>query len=178
MYSAYNGYSNPAEQAYGRQQFLTKTYGTMALGLLITFATAWAVARFFPGIAYNTFVVFALLIAELAIVWSFSRKVQTASYQTVMGMFIFYAALTGVTFSAVFLCFDMNSIFLCFLMSAAAFGIMALRRGCGRFLGPKTTLFALCNELLKLPSLYINFKCRFKSIFHNCDCTSGVDVFS
>lgn len=126
MYGAYNGYSNPAEQDYGRQQFLTKTYGTMALGLLITFVTAWVVARFFPGIAYNTFVVFGLLIVELAIVWSFSRRVQTASYQTVIGMFVFYAALTGVTFSAVFLRFDMNSIFLCFLMSAAAFGIMAL----------------------------------------------------
>jgi FtsH-binding integral membrane protein len=114
------------ELAEGRAQFFTKTYGIMAVGLLITFAVAMAVAQFLPQVAYNTGIVLAVCVAELATVWILSARLQRASYGEALGMFLFYSMLTGVTFSSIFLLFDIKSISVCFLASAGAFGAMAI----------------------------------------------------
>ena len=114
------------EIAEGRKEFLTKTYGIMAVGLLITFAISMLIARYMPWVAYNPLIVILICLAELATVWAFSARIGSASYGDAMGMFLFYSALTGVTFSSIFLLFDIDSISTCFLASAGAFGAMAL----------------------------------------------------
>lgn len=125
MYGENEYYSNEAYVAEKRSYF-SRTYQTMAFGLLITFATALATARLFPWIAYNQVAVMLLCIAQIGLVVAMSRAVWSAGYGQVIAMFALYACLTGVTFGTLFLVFDVGTIFQCFLATAAAFGGMAV----------------------------------------------------
>lgn len=121
-----NYYDYDEAYAMARQDYFSRTYQTMALGLLLTFATAFGIAYFLPWVAYNGPLLFILIIAQFGLVFALNRAIQTASYGTVIGMFAGYACLTGVTFSTLFLAFDVGTIFVCFAAAAAAFGGMAL----------------------------------------------------
>lgn len=112
--------------AQAKRGYFARTYRMMALGLAVTFLTAMGTALFLPWVAYNGLLVILLCAAELFLVVAFSRRIMTASYGQVMGMFFAYACLSGVTLSSVFLVFDVSTIFLCFLSTAVAFGAMAL----------------------------------------------------
>jgi len=109
-----------------KQKYFARTYGIMTAGLLITFAAALLTAVFFPVLAYNPVLLMVLFLAELAIVIGFSAALSRASRGVVMGMFLLYAVVNGVTLSSVFLAFDISSIFLCFAGTALAFGVMSL----------------------------------------------------
>ena len=124
-YPYYSVHANSDDIA-GKQRYLSRIYGFMALGLLITFAVALAVSQLFPQIVYQPMLLMLLLIAELGVVWSFSRRLLTASYQSVLSMFLIYSVLNGITMSSIFLYFDISTIYLSFLTSSVAFGIMAL----------------------------------------------------
>lgn len=126
MYEPYERYdSRPSAYESGRQQFFSKTYGAMAVGLLITGLVAYLVSALAPQLAYNPAVVLLLAVAQIVVVLVFSRRVMSASYQAALGMYVLYTVLTGVTFSTVFLAFDISSIALCFAATAVAFGVMA-----------------------------------------------------
>lgn len=121
-----NYYEYDESYAAARRDYFSRTYQTMAFGLLLTFGTAMAVAYLMPWVAYNSILVLLLCVVELGLVFALNRAIQTASYGTVMALFALYACVTGVTFSTLFLAFDVGTIFVCFLGAAAAFGGMAL----------------------------------------------------
>ena len=120
------GYSADLGESIGA--YTTKTFLWMFLGLLTTFAVAFA------GYATGTIVyVFAipyfhivLLVAELAVVLLLSARIQKLQVPTARALFFAYAALNGVVFSAYFLVFRMSSLILVFAMTAVYFGGMAL----------------------------------------------------
>ncbi|MCD8342087.1 MAG: Bax inhibitor-1/YccA family protein [Clostridiales bacterium] len=124
----YNNYSylSPEERAAAKRNYFSRTYQTMAFGLLITFATALVTAMYFPWLAYNYMVVLLLCVAQIGLVVALNRAIATAGYGQVIAMFAGYACLTGVTFGSLFLLFDVTTIFQCFLATAAAFGGMAI----------------------------------------------------
>lgn len=105
---------------------LTRAYGLMALGLAATFLVAMLMALYLPGAALNFTVVVIVMVAEVVTVIAFSALLPRASYGSLLGMFLFYAVLNGVSISYIFLCYDMNRIFLCFAAAAISFAIMAL----------------------------------------------------
>ena len=105
---------------------LTRAYGLMALGLAATFLVAMLMALYLPGAALNFTVVVIAMVAEVVTVIAFSALLPRASYGSLLGMFLFYAVLNGVSISYIFLCYDMNRIFLCFAAAAISFAIMAL----------------------------------------------------
>lgn len=126
MYNDYHDdfYLNDYGQA--KQAYFSRTYGIMAMGLLVTFLTALATAILAPWMAYSGTLTILLCAAELILVIAFSRAIMTASYGTVMAMFMGYSCLNGVTLSSIFMTFDVTSVFMCFLATAIAFGSMAL----------------------------------------------------
>ena len=131
MNQNYNQYSpyqtwQTEEWMAAKQAYFTQTYGLMTVALLITFAASLATARFFPWVAASSGIVMLLCIAELAVVFIFSRSINKVSTSAAMGMFLLYALLTGISLSTIFLVFDISSIFLCFLGTAVSFGAMAL----------------------------------------------------
>lgn len=103
---------------------LWKTYRWMTLGLAVTGFVALGVASSPAALALvvgNPVVFWGLLIAQLAVVFGFSAAASRASTTTVAAMFLGYAALTGVTFSTLFLVYTGASIAAVFFITAGSF---------------------------------------------------------
>ncbi len=109
--------------------FLSKVYGWMFLGLLIAAVTAFAVASspaILELIFLNRLVFWALLIAQLGLVFYLSARVDKLAPATAAGFFILYSALTGVTSSVVLLIYTPASITTTFIITAGMFGATAV----------------------------------------------------
>jgi uncharacterized protein len=108
--------------------FLAKVYRWMAGGLALTGLFAYAVVSS-PGlqnvILRNPIVFFGLVIGELVMVVAFSRVVQRASFGTAAAMFLAYCALSGLTFSVIFLAYTSESIASTFFITGGTFAAMS-----------------------------------------------------
>lgn len=117
-------------EGYGREtlgQYVAKTYLWMFAGLMLTFAVAIAgylsgAILFVFAIPYGLIVISGL---ELLTVFWMSARVNKMSVGTARGMFLFYAALNGIVFSAYFLVFGAVQLLLVFVATSLFFGIMA-----------------------------------------------------
>jgi hypothetical protein len=108
--------------------FLSKVYGWMFFGLLITAVTAFAVAAspaIIEIIFLNRLVFWGLLIAQLGLVFYLSARVDKVAPATAAGLFILYSALTGVTSSVILLLYTGASITSTFIITAGMFGATA-----------------------------------------------------
>lgn len=108
--------------------FMRGVYGWMCGGLLITAATAWAVASS-PGLAAavlaNRAIFWVLALAQLGIVFALSARVDRMSSGAASALFALYSALTGVTLSTILLVFTGESVFTTFAITAGMFGALA-----------------------------------------------------
>ncbi len=113
----------------GLQQFMMQTYTWMSLGLAITGAIAVLTASS-PAMLnaiFGTPLFYVLIFAELGLVFAFSMMLNRgAAATTLMGMFLGYAALNGVTMASIFLIYTSQSIAQTFFISAGMFGGMSL----------------------------------------------------
>jgi FtsH-binding integral membrane protein len=109
--------------------FLWKVYGWMAVGLGLTALVAFAVAgspdvqRVLVG---NRLVFFALVIAQLGLVFYLSARAASLAPGTAAGLFAIYSALTGVTLSVILLVYTGESVTMTFVVTAGMFGALAL----------------------------------------------------
>jgi len=109
--------------------FLSKVYGWMFVGLLITAVTASAVASspsLVEALVLNRAVFWILLIAQLGLVFFLSARVNKMVPTTAAGLFLLYSALTGVTSSVVLLIYTGASIASTFIITAGMFGATAV----------------------------------------------------
>ena len=108
---------------------MRKVYTWMALALAITGLTAYGVASS-PGLMQAIFgsrmIFFGLIIAELALVWTVSGRLDKLSLSTATLLFVLYSVLNGVTMAAIFVVYTMTSIATTFFITAGTFGAMAL----------------------------------------------------
>ena len=99
-------------------------YNWMAIGLGITGVVAYGVANS-PGVTEVIFgsqlVFFGLIIAQLAMVFMISARIQRMQASTATMLFIVYSALNGATLSSVFLAYTQSSITSTFFICAATF---------------------------------------------------------
>lgn len=103
---------------------LWTTYRWMTLGLGVTGLVALGVASSPAAIGLilsSPFIFYGLLIAQLGLVFAFSAAAKRASTPVVAAMFLVYAALTGLTFSTLFLVYTASSIAAVFFITAGAF---------------------------------------------------------
>ena len=117
-----------AESPFGTlSEFMSKTFGWMFAGLLVTFAAA--VGTVSTGafvMLFNTGLVFALTIAELILVLVLSARITKLQPSTATAMFFVYAVLNGINLSVYFLVYDLSTLILAFLVGAVYFGVMAV----------------------------------------------------
>jgi FtsH-binding integral membrane protein len=109
--------------------FLSKVYGWMFVGLLITSVTAFVVASsptLIEAIVLNRILFWGLLIAQLGLVFYLSARVEHTSPTTAAGLFMLYSALVGLTSSVILLVFTAVSIASTFVITAGMFGTMAV----------------------------------------------------
>jgi hypothetical protein len=109
--------------------FVRSVYNWMALGLGLTGVVAFAVANS-PAILQlvygNQVLFFGLIIAELALVFSISSRINKMQSSTATGLFLLYAGLNGVTLAFVFLVFTASSIASTFFVCAATFVVCSV----------------------------------------------------
>lgn len=113
------------EEKSGVNKLLLKVYNWMVIGLGITAAVSMGIEFGAPGIRWvmieNPFIFYGLLILELATVWGLSRAINRIP--SILAIFIFfgYAVLNGITFSVLFMFFNLGSIFVTFAVTASMF---------------------------------------------------------
>jgi uncharacterized protein len=121
--------TNTVQTADRVSAFLWKVYGWMAVGLGLTAIVAFAVAgspdlvRVLVG---NRLVFFALVIAELGLVFFLSARADRLAPGTAAGLFALYSALNGVTLSAILLVYTGESVTMTFVVTGGMFGALAL----------------------------------------------------
>ena len=121
--------SNTVQAADRVSAFLWKVYSWMAIGLGLTALVAFAVAgsadlqRLLIG---NRLVFFALVIAQLGLVFFLSARADRLAPGTAAGLFTLYSALTGITMSVILLAYTGESVAMTFVVTAGMFGALAL----------------------------------------------------
>jgi uncharacterized protein len=121
--------TNSVQAADRVSAFLWKVYGWMAIGLGLTAMVAFAVAGspdLLRVVVGNRLVFFALVIAELGLVFYLSARADRLAPGTAAGLFALYSALNGVTLSAILLIYTGESVTMTFVVTAGMFGALAL----------------------------------------------------
>ena len=108
-------------------KLLSKSFLWMCIGLLVTFVTGFGVSmnermleNIFGGSGF-----WILVILEFVLVIVLSARVMKMNPTTAKICFILYSFVSGLTFSSIFVVYELTSVMMIFLVSAIIFGIMA-----------------------------------------------------
>lgn len=108
---------------------MRKVYLWMTLGLAMTGLAAAYVAGnagLMQAIFGSRLTLWALIIAELGVVFYFSARIMRMSFATAGVLFAVYALLNGVTLSVIFYVYSPEAITTTFFVTAGMFGAMSL----------------------------------------------------
>ena len=109
-------------------KLISKSFIWMCIGLLTTFVTGFVVStneRMLVNIFGGSFY-WVCIILELILVIFLSARVFKMSPTGAKISFILYAFVSGLTFSSIFVVYNLSSILFVFLISAVIFGVMGL----------------------------------------------------
>jgi uncharacterized protein len=118
-----------ADAQLRQNSILGQVYAWMTAGLLVTSAVASyaASAPIVLNLIYgNPFTIWLLFIAQIGLVIGLSAAIDRLAPVSAAVLFIAYAALNGLTLSALFLVYTYTSIAQAFLATAATFLVMSL----------------------------------------------------
>ncbi len=109
--------------AEAQQKFLTKVYGWMVGGLLLTALTSLYVYQsgIWYSIATNSVLFILLIIGELAMVFTLASRVMRMQKNTAILLFLAYSVLNGLTLSVVFAAYTASQIQDVFFIAASMF---------------------------------------------------------
>ncbi|MEX3317005.1 Bax inhibitor-1 family protein [Sulfitobacter sp. PS-8MA] len=131
----------------GLRAHMNKVYGTMSIGMLITFAAAWAISglsvttdpsaavaqlsqdKYLTQLGYALYaspLKWVVMFAPLAFVFGFSAMINKMSAATAQTVFYVFAAVMGISISSIFLVFTGYSIAQVFLITSIAFAGLSL----------------------------------------------------
>jgi len=118
-----------AEIDEGLRAHMNKVYGTMSIGMLITFAVAWAVGSspellgIFrdPATLQPNMLGWIIMFAPLAMVFGFSAMINRFSAAAAQTFFYVFAAVMGLSLAWIFVAFTGFSIAQVFLVTSIAF---------------------------------------------------------
>lgn len=118
----------------GLRAHMNKVYATMSIGMLITFAVAWAVgtspqllAIFRDPVTLSPNILgWIVMFAPLAMVFGFSAMINRFSAAAAQTFFYAFAAVMGLSISWIFVAFTGMSIAQVFLITSIAFAGLSL----------------------------------------------------
>ena len=121
----YNAQNTNYGMSLSYDQYLSRTFRWMTVGLLMTFAVAYTVA--YTNLIYMVHSLYLpLTLVEFAMVFVLSARVNSLKVNTARMLFLGYSALNGLVLSIYFVMFDMSTMVMAFLAAALYFGIMAV----------------------------------------------------
>ena len=109
-------------------KLLSKTFLWMFVGLAVTFITGFVVSTNDNMISsiYASPLLWVLVILELGLVIFFSLRVHKMQPNTAKFCFLLYSFVSGLTFSSIFMAFELASVLYVFIISAVVFGVFGL----------------------------------------------------
>jgi FtsH-binding integral membrane protein len=113
----------------GVQDYMTKVYGWMTLGLGVTAVVSYLVLSspsILEALFSNSIIFTVLFVGQLLLVGALSGWVQRMETGVAAAVFLAYSALNGITFSSIFLVYTADSLINTFVTAALAFGALSL----------------------------------------------------
>ena len=107
---------------------MSKIFGWMFIGLLVTFLTGYGISLN-PNMLLNvmsTTGLVLIVIAEFAVVIFLSARITKMKPITAKISFLLYSFVSGLTFSSIFVVYNMSSIMIVFLITAVIFALFAI----------------------------------------------------
>ena len=107
---------------------MAKIFGWMFIGLLVTFLTGYGISLN-PNMLLNvmsTTGLVLIVIAEFALVIFLSARITKMKPITAKISFLLYSFVSGLTFSSIFVVYNMSSIMIVFLITAVIFALFAI----------------------------------------------------
>ncbi|MBF0586965.1 Bax inhibitor-1/YccA family protein [Prosthecochloris sp. N3] len=120
---------SPGAVADVQTRVINQVYTWMTLGLALTATVGYYTAgteALRQLIFSNGMVLIGLVVVQLGIVFGLSAAINRLSGAAATGLFILYAALTGLTFAGIFLVYTPVSIASTFFVTAGTFAAMAV----------------------------------------------------
>ena len=118
------------------KSLMTYTFGWMFLALIISgvCSTLFAFKPELLSLLYTftadgaspTIFAYVVMFAPLAFVLVMSFGFNRLSFKALLGLFLLYSAVNGISLSFIFLAYEMGTIIKVFISSAALFGLMAI----------------------------------------------------
>lgn len=120
-----------SELSYTKSEsgFINRTFIYMAIGLIITFVIGFLVSQseeLAAIVLAKPTVAIGLAVVELALVFILSRRINKMSASSALMMFFLYSILNGLTFSAIFIVYDLTSVMQVFVLAAIMFFCCAM----------------------------------------------------
>lgn len=178
------GAPSAAQIDEGLRTHMNKVYGTMSVGMLITFAVAWAVGTSpellsvfrNPATLQPNILGYVIMFAPLIMIFAFGAALNRLSAAGAQLFFFAFASVMGLSLSWIFVAFTGFSIAQVFLVTSIAFAGLSLWgyttkkdiSGWGSFLimGVIGILVAsIINIFLKSPAMYYAISCIGVLIF-------------
>lgn len=116
-------------QQLAMSRFVSKTYGWMFVGLMLSGIVGYLITSSEAALTYiatHPGMMMFVVLAQLGVVMGLTFAFQRMSAAAATLAFLGYAALTGVTFAMVFLVYTASSIGQVFMITAGMFGGLAL----------------------------------------------------
>lgn len=121
--------AQPAIVQEDTQGFLTKVFGWMFIGLLISGIVAGLIGSsdsMLTNLTESPWLLIGVFVLQIGLVITISAAINRLSPALALGLFFLYAATVGITFALVFELYTAQSIFTTFLITSAMFGGVAL----------------------------------------------------
>ena len=117
-----------AEIDEGLRTHMNKVYGTMSVGLLLTFAAAWAVGNnaAMMNTLFTGFTRYLVMFAPLSMVVAFGARINSVSAAGAQLFFYAFSAVMGVSISYIFAIYTGVSVAQTFLVTSIAFAGLSL----------------------------------------------------
>lgn len=106
-----------------KNEFLSKVFRWFGVGLFVTFLVAYFVSTNVSLLAFifSGYTYFIIFVLELVLAIWLSTRIRKMSSGLTKGLYIGYSALTGLTFSSIFVVYELSSIIWIFFVSAIIF---------------------------------------------------------
>lgn len=117
-----------AEIDEGLRTHMNKVYGTMSVGLLLTFAAAWAVGNnaALMNTLFTGFTRYIVMFGPLIMIFAFGAMVNRMSAAGAQLFFYTFSAVMGISMAYIFVVFTGISIAQTFLVTSIAFAGLSL----------------------------------------------------
>ena len=112
-----------------QQAFLTKVYGWMSVGLLITtlFSFFTLNSEILLNLIFSTrWGIWVLLLSELGLVMYLSARIESLKAETATMLFLLYSTLNGITLAPIFLVYTGESIVQTFVVCSGMFAAISI----------------------------------------------------